>query len=68
VTDERHGRYFAQELSFDQDNGARERLQDALYNGESRKWHLVGASGAPTEGGMILYWDTARPSFGRRYD
>ncbi len=68
MTDECHGRYFAQELSLDQDKGAREKIQDALDEGESRKWHLVGVSDVPAERVMILFWDTARPSFGRRSD
>ncbi len=69
MTDERHGRYFAQELLVDQEGkGAKEKIQDALDEGESRKWHLVGVSDAPAERVMILFWDTARPSFGRRSD
>lgn len=68
MTDERHGRYFAQELLLDQDDGARGKIQDALDEGESRKWHLVGVSDVPAERVVILFWDTARPSFGRRDD
>jgi hypothetical protein len=68
MTDERHGRYFAQELLLDQDEGARGKIQDVLDEGETRKWHLVGVSDVPTERVVILFWDTARPSFGRRDD
>ena len=65
MTDQPHGRYFAQELTLDQAADARVRIQDALDAGERREWHLVGVSDIPPERSVVLFWDTARPSFGR---
>ena len=65
MTDQPHGRYFAQELTLDQAADARGRIQDALDAGERREWHLVGVSDIPPERSVVLFWDTARPSFGR---
>jgi hypothetical protein len=65
MTDQPHGRYFAQELMLDQDAEAREQIQHALDAGARKDWHLVGVSDVPHKGGVILFWDTARPSFGR---
>jgi hypothetical protein len=65
VTEQRHGRFFAQELMMDQSGSIREQIQDALDAGESQEWHLVGVSDVLPERGVILFWDTARPSFGR---
>jgi hypothetical protein len=44
----------------------REQIQAALDEGETKEWHLVGVSDVLPERGVILFWDTARPSFGRR--
>jgi hypothetical protein len=41
-----------------------EGLRDVLDAGESKEWHLVGVAGGLPNGGMILFWDTQRPSFG----
>jgi hypothetical protein len=60
-----HGRYFAQELMLDQAVNIREQIQDALDAGEIQEWHLVGVSDVLPERGVILFWDTSRPSFGR---
>ena len=65
VTEQQHRRYFAQELMLDQSESIREQIQDALNAGESQEWHLVGVSDVLPERGVILFWDTARPSFGR---
>jgi hypothetical protein len=65
MAEQRHGRYFAQELMMDQDANIRDQIQDALDVGESQEWHLVGVSDVLPERGVILFWDTARPSFGR---
>jgi hypothetical protein len=65
MNDQSHGRYFAQELLLDQDADARRRIQDALDAGERKEWHLVGVSDVPPEHHVVLFWDTARPSFGR---
>ena len=65
MAEQLHGRYFAQELILDQAANTREQVQDALDAGDREKWHLVGVSGELPECGVILFWDTARPSFGR---
>ena len=65
LNDQPHGRYYAQELVLDENVDARRRGQDALDAGENRKWHLVGVSNVPQERGVVLFWDTVRPSFGR---
>jgi hypothetical protein len=66
MTEQPHGRYFAQELVLDQTADFREQIQAALDEGETKEWHLVGVSDVLPERGVILFWDTARPSFGRR--
>jgi hypothetical protein len=35
--EQRHGRYFAQELAFDRDANVREQIQDALDAGERQE-------------------------------
>ena len=65
MTEQRHGRYFAQELRLDQDANVREQLQDALDAGDGHEWHLVGVSDVLPERGVILFWDTSKPGFGR---
>jgi hypothetical protein len=65
MAEQRHGRYYAQELMMDQDANIREQIQDALDAGESQEWHLVGVSDVVPERGVILFWDTSMPSFGR---
>ena len=40
-------------------------LQGVLDEKEGKEWHLVGAAGGLKEGGVVLFWDTASPSFGR---
>jgi len=66
MIEQRHGRYFAQELMLDQNAEIREQIQAALDAGETKEWHLLGVSDVLPERGVILFWDTARPSFGRR--
>ena len=44
MAEQRHGRYYAQELMMDQDANIRELIQDALDAGEHHEWHLVGVS------------------------
>jgi hypothetical protein len=56
---------FAQELLPDERGNTREQIQDALDAGERKEWHLVGVSNVLPERGVILFWDTSRPSFGR---
>jgi hypothetical protein len=62
---ETHGRYYAEyvrELS-EESQG---QLQALLDEKDAREWHLVGGAGGLEGGAMILFWDTERPSFGRR--
>jgi hypothetical protein len=65
VSEQQHGRFFAQELMLGQSGSIRAQIQDALNAGEGQEWHLVGDSHVLPERDMILFWDTARPSFGR---
>ena len=65
MTEQRRGRYFAQELMLEQSGSIGEQIQDALDAGERKEWHLVGVSNVLPEGGVISFWDTSRPSFGR---
>jgi hypothetical protein len=65
VTEQHHGRYLAQELLPDERGNTREQIQDALDAGERQEWQLVGVSAVLPERGVILFWDTSRPSFGR---
>jgi hypothetical protein len=66
MAEQRHGRYYAQELMMDQeDANIRELIQDALDAGEHHEWHLVGVSDVVAEQGVMLFWDTSRPGFGR---
>ena len=65
MTEQRHGRLFAQELELDQAANVREQIQDALDAGEDQEWHLVGVSDVLPERGVTLFWDTTRPSFAR---
>ena len=67
MAEQRHGRYYAQELMMDQDANIREQIQDALDAGESQEWHLVGVSDVLPERGVILFWDSERPNFGRSF-
>jgi hypothetical protein len=48
-----------------QRENTREQTQEALDAGERKEWHLVGVSILLPEGGVILFWDISRPSFGR---
>ena len=66
MAEQRHGRYYAQELMMDQDANVREQIQDTLDAGERLEWHLLGVSDVLPERGVILFWDTASPSFARR--
>jgi hypothetical protein len=65
MAEQRHGRYYAQELMMNEGANVREQIQDALDAGEHHEWHLVGVSDVLPERGVILFWDTSRPSFGR---
>ena len=50
----------------DPDTNARDQIQEALDAGERLEWHLLGVSDVLPEEGMILFWDSAPPSFARR--
>lgn len=64
MEERRHGRFFAQELPVESGASLMEQIQEALDAGDRKEWHLVGVSDVPDEG-LILFWDTSRPSFGR---
>jgi hypothetical protein len=64
MAEQRHGRYYAQELVLDQATSKREQIQDALDAGDRREWHLVGVSDVLVEGGVVLFWDTDWPKVG----
>ena len=65
MTEPRHGRFYAQELVLDPNANAREQIQEALDANEDQDWNLVGVFSVPEEGGVMLFWDTARAGFGR---
>lgn len=64
-TREKQGRYKAEYLRVTGDNPEAQ-LQEVLDAKEGKEWHLVGVVGGLKEGGVVLFWDTTRPSFGRR--
>ena len=64
MTDQPHGRYYAQEVAVDQNANVMEQIQSALDEGDHHDWHLVGVSDVMAEHGVSLFWDTERPSFG----
>ncbi len=59
------GRYYAEHVRLSQETESQQQLQSVLDAAEEKEWHLVGVAGGLPEGGMILFWDTKRPSFGR---
>lgn len=61
-----HGRYYAEYLQIVSATDVQEQLRGVLDAGEREEWHLVGVAGGLPNNGVILFWDTARPSFGRR--
>jgi hypothetical protein len=64
MAEQQHGRYYAQELAVDQTANVREQIQSALDEGDKHEWHLAGVSDVMPGPGVILFWDTERPSFG----
>lgn len=60
-----HGRYYAELVSPSLETGLQATVQELLDAGERKEWHLVGVAGSLPEGGVILFWDTVHPSFGR---
>jgi hypothetical protein len=67
MTEQRHGRYYAQELMMDQDANIREGANPGCPR--LRQASRVAPRGGIRRGaggqGVILCWDTARPGFGR---
>ena len=59
-----HGRYYAEYVSEVSDE-PQDQLQALLDEKDAREWHLVGVVSGLAKGGIILFWDTERPSFGR---
>jgi hypothetical protein len=59
-----HGRYYAEHVRVTGSN-PEVQLQELLDAKEGKEWHLVGVAGGLPGGGMILFWDTTKPSFGR---
>ncbi len=59
-----HGRYYAEYVRLT--SGELREIQALLDEKDGREWHLVGVAGGLPEGGVMLFWDTQRPSFGRR--
>jgi hypothetical protein len=65
MTEPRHGRFYVQELVLDLNANVQEQIQEALDANDAQDWHLVGVWSLPGEGGVMLFWDTARAGFGR---
>ena len=42
MAEQRHGRYYAQELMMNEGTNVREQIQNALDAVEEQEWHLVG--------------------------
>ena len=64
MTEQGNGRYYAQELVLDPNADGLSQIQEALDAGDRREWHLLGASKVLPDRGVILFWDTERPSYG----
>ncbi len=60
-----HGRYYAELVPPFPEEGLQVTVQELLDAGERKEWHLVGVAGGLPEGGVLLFWDTAHPGFGR---
>lgn len=61
-----HGRYYPEYVQLVSATEAQEQLRGVLDAAERKEWHLVGVAGGLPNNGVILFWDTLRPSFGRR--
>lgn len=59
------GRYYAEHVRLSRDKEPQEQLQAVLDAAEKKEWHLVGVAGGLSDGGVVLFWDSKRPSFGR---
>ena len=58
------GRYYAEYVRVTSENPEAQ-LQDVLDAKEGKEWHLVGVAGGLQGGGVVLFWDTVKPSSGR---
>jgi hypothetical protein len=58
------GRYYVEHVRLIGDN-PEVQLQEVLDAKEGREWHLVGVAGGLRGESVVLFWDTAKPSFGR---
>jgi hypothetical protein len=58
------GRYYAEYVG-DISDEPQDELQALLDEKDAREWHLVGVVGNLGGGGVVLFWDTQRSSFGR---
>ena len=61
-----HGRYYPEYVQIASAIEVHEQLRDVLEDAERKEWHLVGVAGGLPNNGVILFWDTTRPSFGKR--
>jgi hypothetical protein len=59
------GRYRPEYVRVSEETDPQVQLQGILASAEAKEWHLVGVAGGLPDGGMVLFWDTQRPSFGR---
>ncbi len=59
------GRYHAEYVRVSGETDPQDQLRGVLASAEAKKWDLVGVAGGLPDGGMILFWDTRRHSFGR---
>jgi hypothetical protein len=60
-----HGRYYAEYIG-QVSSEPQSQLQELLDEKDAREWHLVGVAGGLPGGGLMLFWDTEKPSFGRK--
>jgi hypothetical protein len=58
-------RYHAHHVSVNRGVDLQEQLRCVLDAAEAREWHLVGVAGGLPDGGMVVFWDTERATFGR---
>ena len=58
-------RYRPEYVRVSEETDPQAQLQDILAGAEAKEWQLVGVAGGLPDGGMILFWDTKRHSFGR---
>jgi hypothetical protein len=60
-----HARYYAELVPPSPETNLQVTVQSLLDAGERKEWHLVGVAGGLPGGGVLLFWDTAHPGFGR---